>query len=47
MKIKLLRDQRIMHKSGEIVEVSPDAYKWLIDTKSGEPVAPTPKKKKG
>ena len=47
MKIRLIRDQRILHKAGDIVEVSPDAYKWLVDTKSGEPVQTAPKKKKG
>ena len=46
MKVVLLRDQRILHKAGEIVEVSPDAYKFLISTNSAKPVQPTEKKKK-
>lgn len=38
MKVKLLRDQRILHAAGEIVEVSPVVYDFLITTKSAEPV---------
>lgn len=38
MKIKLLRDQRVLHKAGEIVEVSPVVYRNLIATKSAVPV---------
>lgn len=29
MKVKLLRDSRVMHKAGEIVEVSPAEYHHL------------------
>lgn len=32
MKVKLLRDARIKHKAGEIVEVSPDECFFLITT---------------
>ena len=39
MKIKLLRDARINHKSGEIVEVSPEEYKFLCSVGSAVEVA--------
>ena len=32
MKVKLLRDARIQHKAGEIVEVSPDECFFLTST---------------
>ena len=32
MKVKLLRDARIMHKSGEIIEVSPEECHFLVST---------------
>lgn len=38
MKVRLLRDQKIQHKAGEIVEVSPVVYDFLISTSSAEPV---------
>lgn len=34
MKVKLLRDQRIPHKAGEIVEVSPTVCDFLLSTHS-------------
>ena len=37
MKVRLLRDQRILHKAGEIVEVSPSEYAFLVETHSAEP----------
>lgn len=37
MKVILLRDQRIMHKAGETVEVSPAVYDFLIATNSAKP----------
>lgn len=37
MKVILLRNQRIMHKAGEIVEVSPEVYNFLINTNSAIP----------
>lgn len=37
MKVILLRDQRIKHKAGEIVEVSPEIYNFLISTNSAIP----------
>ena len=53
MKVKLLRDQRIKHKAGEIVEVSPAEAGFMISTNSAEPVRaevktekPTTKKKR-
>ncbi len=36
MKIKLLRDARIRHHAGEIVEVSPAEAGFLISTASAE-----------
>ena len=32
MKVKLLRDARIMHKAGEIIEVSPEECHFLVTT---------------
>ena len=36
MRVKLLRDQRIKHNAGEIVEVSPEVANFLISTNSAE-----------
>lgn len=38
MKVLLLRDQKIMHKAGEIVEVSPSVYAFLVNTHSAKHV---------
>lgn len=38
MKVRLLRDARINHKAGEIVEVSPAEYGFLIDVGSAEAI---------
>jgi hypothetical protein len=38
MKVRLLRDARINHKAGEVVEVSPAEYGFLIDVGSAEAV---------
>lgn len=38
MKVKLLRDARLLHKKGEIVEVSPSEYAFLTSTDSAVPV---------
>lgn len=37
MKVILLRDQRILHKAGETVEVSPVVFANLIQTNSAVP----------
>ena len=34
MKVRLLRDARIAHKAGEIVEVSPDEFAFLVSVGS-------------
>lgn len=34
MKVQLIRDMRIRHKAGEIVEVSPAEYQFLLSTNS-------------
>lgn len=48
MKVVLLRDQRILHKAGETVEVSPVVYENLIALGSAKPVKQAKKKgKKG
>lgn len=39
MKVKLLRDARINHKAGEIVEVSPAEYHFLVSVGSAVEVA--------
>ena len=36
MKVRLLRDSRINHKAGEIVEVSPAEFQFLTSIKSAE-----------
>lgn len=38
MKVRLLRDQRIKHAAGEIVEVSPAVYDFLVTTNTAVPV---------
>lgn len=38
MWVKLLRDARIMHKSGEILEVSPEEAQFLISTDGAKAV---------
>ena len=48
MKIKLLRDSRINHKAGEIVEVSPTEAAFLLSVNSAikaEPEKEAPKLK--
>ena len=39
MKVKLLRDARITHKAGEIVEVSPAEFHFLVSVGSAMKVA--------
>lgn len=39
MKVKLLRDARIKHKAGEIVEVSPAEMHFLVSTASAVEIA--------
>lgn len=50
MKVQLLRDMRVLHKAGEIVEVSPAEYNHFINTNSAvpysDPVVAKPKKAK-
>ena len=47
MRVLLLRDQRVLHKAGEIVEVSPLVFNNLIATGSAvEAEPPRPAKKK-
>lgn len=46
MQVKLLRDARIPHKAGEIVEVSPELAGYLISLESAEAVEAEPPKKK-
>lgn len=38
MKVRLLKDARIQHKAGEIVEVSPVVADFLTSTFCAEPV---------
>lgn len=44
MKVRLLRDARINHKAGEIVEVSPSELHFLVSTGSAVEVAVSPAK---
>ena len=39
MRVELLKDARIKHKAGEIVEVSPEEYNFLVSVKAAVPVA--------
>ena len=43
MKVKLLRDSRINHAAGEIVEVSPAVADFLLSVGSAENVGNAPK----
>ncbi len=45
MKVKLLREARIRHKAGEIVEVSPAEAGFLLSTGSAVEVREAPKKR--
>lgn len=45
MKARLTKDMRIKHKAGEIVEVSPSEYNFLLSVRAAEPV--TEPKKRG
>ena len=38
MRVELLKDARIKHKAGEIVEVSPDRAAFLLEYGLAEPV---------
>lgn len=38
MKVRLVRDARIKHSAGEIVEVSPTEFIYLTSVKSAVPV---------
>ena len=38
MKVRLLRDARIKHSKGEIIEVSPEEYVFLTSVGSAEPL---------
>ena len=38
MKVKLIRDAKIMHKKGDTVEVSPETASFLFAVGSAEPV---------
>lgn len=44
MKIKLLRDSRINHKAGEVVNASPSECQFLISTGSAVKVSEAVKK---
>lgn len=38
MKVRLLRDARIKHSKGEIIEVSPEEFLFLVSVGSAEPL---------
>lgn len=44
MKVRLLKDARIKHKAGEIVEVSPEEFNFLVSVKAGEAAGEKPKR---
>lgn len=47
MKVRLIKDARIKHKAGEIVEVSPAEYNFLTSVGVAEPVKVEKTIKKG
>lgn len=47
MKARLIKDARIKHKAGEIVEVSPAEYNFLTSVGVAEPVKVEKTTKKG
>ena len=38
MRVRLIRDARIKHSAGEIVEVSPAEFNFLVSVGSAEPI---------
>lgn len=46
MKVELLKDARIKHKAGELVEVSPAEYNFLVSVKAAKPVDKQKRSKK-
>ena len=46
MRVELLKDARIKHKAGEIVEVSPEEFNFLVSVGAAKSVE-TEKPKKG
>lgn len=46
MQVRLLRDARVLHKAGEVVEVSPEFAEYLISLESAEAVEAEPPKGK-
>ena len=46
MRARLIKDMRIKHKAGEIVEVSPEEFNFLMSVKAAE-VVKEEKPKKG
>lgn len=46
MKVILLRDARIKHTAGEVVEVSPAEYDFLVSTGSAKPAIEAASEKK-
>lgn len=45
MKARLIRDARIKHHAGEIVEVSPAEFNFLVSIGSAEPAPAAPERK--
>lgn len=37
MRVQLIRDMRIKHKSGDVVEVSPEEYTFLVSVRAAVP----------
>ena len=46
MKVKLLRNASIIHKSGEIVDVSPEVAAFLVSVRSAVAAPPVKEAKK-
>ena len=45
MKVRLIKDARIHHKAGDIVEVSPAEFNYLASTKQAVPYLEEPVEK--
>ena len=46
MRVRLTKDMRIRHKAGEIVEVSPEEYTFLVSVRAAVPAPKRGTKKK-
>lgn len=45
MRVELIKDMRIKHKAGDVVEVSPEACNFLVSIGAAKVLEDKPKKK--